>query len=171
MSTNIQYTPLYIVIQQKYNDAFKTFKGGEMGAVSNIYLLQEVYLDLIKSDYMEIMGIQFKFSDDIWDFSSLAKDGRDPRGLYYSFTGNDVILSSSHKDLLKLFVMYLIYQYGMYRSNNKHNFRVARSFLNYLQNKLNKDLFSVKKEDVAKFLVINNPQYNTEIKNKQSFVF
>ena len=167
-STNIQCTPLYIVIQQKYNDAFKTFKGGDMGAVSNIYLLQEVYLDLIKSDYMEIMGIQFKFSDDIWDFSSLAKDGRDPRGLYYSFTGNDVILSSSHKDLLKLFIMYLIYQYGMYRSNNKHNFRVARSFLNYLQNTLNKDLFSVKKEDVAKFLVINNPQYNTEIKNKQS---
>ena len=122
---------IYSIISDNYNKTKNTMKNSPMISMqSNIFRIQQIYLDLIENDDINILGINLKFTDDIWDFSSLRKDGK-PDSIYtFYFNGNSIDLSIYSKNILKLFVMYLITEYGLYRSSNKNEYLNTFKFLN-----------------------------------------
>ena len=116
----------YEIVANNHN-RFQELSGlnSDIPIQSNIYMVQQIYLDLIDNDDINILGVDLKFSDDTWDFSSLKKAGKEISIFTFNFESKNVKLSTYSKNVMKLYVMYLITEHGLYRSSNKR--ALARS--------------------------------------------
>ena len=121
----------YEIVSNNHN-RFKSFNtNSNIPIQSNIFMIQQIYLDLIDNDDIDILGVKLKFTNDVWDFNVLRKDGKPDIYIFY-FKGLSIDLSIYSKNILKLFVMYLITEYGIHRSSNKGEYLIALQVFEYM---------------------------------------
>lgn len=87
------------------------------------------YLELIQQDELELFGVNFKFSDDLWDFSSKAEEFKAKTSYKYKFSS---VKSDEYKTLCKLFVLNYLLEYGLDRPFIYKSLLDIVYFLNYL---------------------------------------
>lgn len=158
----------YEIVSNNHN-RFKSFNtNSNIPIQSNIFMIQQIYLDLIDNDEINLLGVNIKFSEDIWDFSSLQKEGKSISLFTFNFSSNEVEFSLCTKNILKLYVMYMITEYGLYRSSNKSDFRVIIQVFEYMTKN---DILSIENMTPNRYKLFfdeQNVQYNTIVKKKSS---
>lgn len=158
----------YSIIQKNYNNTKKLIEDNNMPFLnSSIFMLQQIYIDLVNIDKIDILGVPIRFSDDYWDLTSLQKDGK--HGYLYHFDfGSDGDNTLYARNVLKLYVLYMIYEHGIHRSSNKSDFLQAASLFKYMKENNILSMASVTPNVLAKFITSKNTQYNTQAKIKAS---
>ena len=158
----------YEIVSNNHN-RFKAFStNSNIPIQSNIFMIQQIYLDLIENDVINILGVNVKFSEDIWDFSSLQKEGKSISIFTFNFTSKEENLSLYAKNILKLYVMYMITEYGLYRSSNKNDFRVIFKVFEYMQKNNILSIANMTPNKYKLFFDEQKVQYNTMAKKKAS---
>ena len=130
----------YEIVANNHN-RFKVFNtNSNIPIQSNIFMIQQIYLDLIES---------------ISIFT-------------FNFTSKEENLSLYAKNILKLYVMYMITEYGLYRSSNKNDFRTIFQVFEYMQRN---NILSISNMTPGKYKLFFDEQkiqYNTMAKKKTS---
>lgn len=97
-------------------------------------VIQSGYLDLIKTNKLNILDVDIVFNDKIWDFSTLKKDYL--RHAYYyklSFVDrNGLGLSDYYETLVKFLTLNLILEDGVIRGYHHEVLYSLKPFLRYL---------------------------------------
>lgn len=100
---------------------------------SSIYMIQKMYLDLVETDSINIMGVDVRFTDSYWNFSALYKDGKVLNGYRYNFEPDkNRNLSDYQVILLKLYAMFLITEKGIHCGSNCTNFSKVKKLFEYM---------------------------------------
>lgn len=125
------YTPIYL---PKGTTKLNINENGLFDSIHldepRVIIQTDDYLELIQEDKLELFGIHFRFSDDLWDFSSQAEEFKKKSTYQYHF---NTILSDKYKTLCKLFVLNSLLEYGLHRPFIYFCLLVNISFLNYIQ--------------------------------------
>lgn len=91
------------------------------------------YLNLIKQNNIEIAGVKFKITDNVWNFSINAPDTK--RGDYRSYVYHfeDLIqVSDYYQSIVKLFVLNGLIHYGVHRPFIKNDMWNISRFIVYV---------------------------------------
>lgn len=109
-------------------------------------------LTAIMENDVEIAGARIKFTDNLWDFSSLKDDLHYSNSIYkYDFSS---ISSDYYVTLLKLFVYNMIMDNGIAKLSNHGHFANARLFVKYLEEMHIQSLGFCSKEKIAQWIDI-----------------
>lgn len=127
---NTVYSPIYLP------KGTKKLNINENGLFDSIHLDEprviiqtDDYLELIQEDELELFGIHFRFSDDLWDFSKNSEEFKNVFTYKYNFSS---LISDEHKTICKLFILNALLEYGLDRPFIYKCLMYAIDFLNYL---------------------------------------
>lgn len=136
---------------------------------TSIYTIQQMYLDLVEDDSINLMGVDLKFTDSTWDFSSLYKDGKIRAGYIYHFNPKSGVQFNDYQlVVLKLFVMYLVTEYGVHRGSNAVNFASVRRLLEFMSQKHISLVEHITVDDVkTMYEERDNINYSTMVKDRR----
>lgn len=160
----------YCIVRDSYNRLFSHDSADVVEIVptqSNMYMIQQIYLDLAEStEPLVIDGIEIKFTDDYWDFSSKYKAGKTIGNYSYNFD-SAYPLTDYQNILMKLFVIYSITEHGIHNGSNKGRFSEIKRLMEYMsrQNKNIIDELSV--DDYKAFYEERNVKYTTMVKSRR----
>lgn len=94
----------YCIVRDSYNRLFSHDSADVVEIVptqSNMYMIQQIYLDLAEStEPLVIDGIEIKFTDDYWDFSSKYKAGKTIGNYSYNFDSAYPLTDESRETLI-----------------------------------------------------------------------
>lgn len=134
MNLNIQqnkyYSPIYL---PKGTTKLNINENGLFDSIHldepRVIVQSDDYLDLIQQDELELFGVHFRFSDDLWDFSSKAEEFQKKYIFRFKFKK---IESDEFKTLSKLFVLNDLLEYGLNRPYLYNCLLSVVEFLNFL---------------------------------------
>ena len=121
---------LFDLINRAYNDVDSENDERLFSVFKHCRNLQRIYKSLLNSSIITINGFLVDFFDDIWDFSDLRVQGKQPGYVFYFRRGN--VLSDYYVIVLKLFVAYLIERDGINNGSKMNRFFTVRRFFNFL---------------------------------------
>lgn len=99
--------------------------------------LKDVYLNLLKDNKaIKISNTMINFQDDIWDFSGEKVDVKAHKKYVFNFKQytNYIFHNQLQKDILKLYALYLINQYGIYQLD-REKFELIYKLFIYINQK------------------------------------
>lgn len=124
------YTPIYL---PKGTTKLNINENGLFDSIHldepRVIIQTDDYLELIQEDKLELFGIHFRFSDDLWDFSSNAEEFQKDYIYKYKFKK---IKSDESKTLCKLFILNNLLEYGLNRPFIYDCLLTSVDFLNYM---------------------------------------
>ena len=98
--------------------------------------IQTVFLESIKTDSIKLNNVNFKFSDEIWDFTSeIPRDRQNNESIKNNYIYNFNATRNStdyYQTLLKLYLLNELFQHGLHRPVIKKDFLQQTNFINYL---------------------------------------
>lgn len=134
---------------------------------NNIYMIQQIYLDLAESEQkIVIAGIPISFSDDVWDFTSLYKAGKMLGSYRFEFK-NDCQFTDYQLVILKLFVFYLITEYGIHNGCNKTEFVEIKKLFDFMNQSKITLIDNLSVSDYKKFYNQTKIKYTTMVKRRR----
>lgn len=156
-------------------DSYKKIKENEtetaievLPTQSNIRMIQQVYLDMANSDEkLSIAGVPVSFVDDVWDFTSLNKAGKPISTYTYDFTDKSVLFTDYQNILMKLFVFYLITEYGIHSGTNKGKFSETKKLFVYMNKHDILLVDHISLSDYKEFYAQSRSKYTTVIKRRR----
>lgn len=138
--------------------------------ISNIALVQTICLNLAKQPTINIAGVNISFLDDVWDFREKYKPGKSLRNYKFNITTlreKDCHFTDYSKSLIKLFIIYVITEYGLDCGTNDQKINEAKKFLFYLQERHIYSLDVVTLKEVKEFYGRLDVSYTTMISNRR----
>lgn len=124
--------------------------------------VQMAYLEMVKTGIFNLYGVDIRFDDMIWDFSSLYVTGKRKNAYTYNFYKEG--LDKEHTTLLKLYALNLILEKGVHVSSNKNYISGIKDFLLFMQEE-NCDMRSIDPMFIEDYLDLRPERsYKTRIK-------
>lgn len=168
---NINIQNIYTLILRNYEriqEEIKSEINGTLTTKEEILKIQKGFLDLVNEETINIAGTSIKFSNDFWDFSEQYKEGKIILCYRYYFTGkqNQYAISDYYKIVLKLFVFYLITEFGLDHSSNSIKFTHIRKLLEYLTKNNITTLEQLSLDELKQIYESKNILYTTAYKSK-----
>jgi len=169
---NLDDNNIYTIIARRYKKSQKSLKDSTNNILqiqNSVVLVQKVYLDLITTDSVNIMGTQIKFSDDNWNFSEHFKDGKSTSNYLFAFNSSKIQISDYFKNILKLYTMYIITEFGINCGSNRRRIDCIKNLFEYMSQNNIFNVENLKISNFESFYENKEIKYNSKIKKQKQF--
>lgn len=164
---DLNYNDFYCIVRDSYNSMTSNENIDLINTLpeqANIRMIQQVFLDLARSDKPVIIGgVAINFADDIWDFTSQYKAGKAIPSYKYDFN-TTVPVSDYQNILLKLFTFYCITEYGIHNGTNKSRISEVKQLMVYMQKNDKELVDNLTLDDYKSFYSDRDIKYTTMVK-------
>ena len=136
----------------------------------NLGIIQQIYLELIDNEVITVAGVEFRFTDNVWNFENLHKEGRSIRNYKFDFCKyhrRKFKLSNYYQALLKLYTLHIITEYGIDCGSNNSRFCEVKLFLKYLEENGIEDVRSIVLDNIVEFYNQHEVQYSSIVKRRR----
>lgn len=136
----------------------------------NIAMIQQVYLALTKETEITISGVTFSFLDDEWDFRSQYKPGKNISNYRFNFNylGKKALrLTDYMKTVLKLYVIYVITEFGLDCGTNQAKIIEAKTLLLQMRSSHIFVVEALNLDDLKAVYENRNIQYRTMVSRRR----
>ena len=114
--------------------------------------LEPDYIEKVKNDKLSINDVEFNFSENIWNFSSIKKKNQ-KSGRIYNFNRCTFIHSNiEFVLLLKLYLLNELDEYGIYSYTPYSNISIIIRFMNFVVDRGKRTIFQIRTQDVKDFI-------------------
>lgn len=163
INKNDNYSPTILTYENNKLDI------NQFGLYDKIYQNQEVlefmpnYLDVLKTNNLEIENIKFKFTDSIWDFRKKGLKGRSEDSYLHNF---EILNNTSdyYITLIKFHVLYNLLKNGIHWTSIKRNCSSNMHFIKYIYEKNIHTLEDLNVTVINNYYNNMNIKYRTEVK-------
>ena len=133
-------------------------------SVLSVDYLRAKYLNLIRQDKISILGVEFNFSDSIWDFSSLWLVHKKKNIYTFKFTDSgDVYFNLV---ILKLYMLERINKHQVIGGNNSPVLTSLKEFLVFINERNIYKIEDITLYHLQQFYSLMNITYATKVKKK-----
>ena len=134
---------------------------------NDITLINKDYLDLIKTNYLQIDGVEFKFTDIKWDFSSKKQEGKQRQNYVFNFENihqtNDFFVT-----VVKLYLLSKLLENGLHWSSMYSNIRVLIRFILKIHSEMHNTFNDITLEIIRDFFEDSRINYRTKVQYKSA---
>lgn len=114
--------------------------------------LEPDYIEKVKNDKLSINDVEFNFSENIWNFSSIKKKNQ-KSGRIYNFNRCTFIHSNiEFVLLLKFYLLNELDEYGIYSYTPYSNISIIIRFMNFVVDRGKRTIFQIRTQDVKDFI-------------------
>lgn len=177
----VNYKPILLKYDEESNPLLKTNKGlniNEYGLMDIILQtetrseIQEYLSKNIGTNDIEINGVQFKFTNVVWDFTSqIPTEKKNIKSLHsdyiYDFK-HTLKWSDYYQTIFRLFMLNHLLQFGLHRPFVKIDFRSVSLFIKYLEKKGIKTIDDISLRDIVSYFNTFKVKEHTLSKYKTS---
>lgn len=115
-------------------------------------VLEPEYIKKVRNDKLTLNDVEFKFSADIWNFSSIKKKNQKSGTVYYFNKCKFSKTNIEFLTLLKFFILNQIEEYGPYSKSPQNHMREITRFLEFLESRNLHSILNMTVQDIKDFI-------------------